>query len=221
MRIVVIFAVVACLCAPALADPIVNGSFESGFTGWTTVTTGTPFRPWAVSGAGQGGGFGMDQTSPQDGSRVAWNGFDGAGPLHFQLYQDVIVPTSGAFLNWMWKAQWNFGLGGFAGEARIFGVQIRNPGTNAVLATLLDFSTGTQVTNPTGNTGWMSDHADISAFSGQSVRVYFDAYIPQSFTGPGQLEIDAVSIAAVPEPGSFALIALGGIAALVYRRRKR
>ena len=39
---------------------------------------GNPFRQWAVAGAGQGGGFGMLQTQPQDGSFVAWNGFDGA-----------------------------------------------------------------------------------------------------------------------------------------------
>src|SRR5262249_58739163 len=37
---------------------ITNGSFETGnFSGWTTTTTGTPFVPWTVSGAGAGGGF--------------------------------------------------------------------------------------------------------------------------------------------------------------------
>ena len=37
---------------------LMNGGFEAGdFTGWTTVTTGTPFRPWSVTGGGSGGGW--------------------------------------------------------------------------------------------------------------------------------------------------------------------
>src|SRR5262249_27022457 len=63
---------------------VTNGSFEPGnFTGWTTVSTGTPYMPWAVSGAGVGGGYGMLTTAPQDGTYDAWNGFDGAGPMQY------------------------------------------------------------------------------------------------------------------------------------------
>ena len=111
---------------------LINGSFESGnFTGWTTVTTSSPFRPWAVTGAGQGGGFGMLQTQPQDGSFVAWNGFDGGGPMEFQMYQDVTIAAgSSATLSWMDRVQWNFFS---ATQPRLYDVEIRDPVTNAVL----------------------------------------------------------------------------------------
>ena len=175
---------------------LVNGSFETGnFTGWTTVTTGRPFRPWAVTGAAQGGGFGMLQTQPQDGTFVAWNGFDGTGPMQFQLYQDVTIPAdTSATLSWMDRVQWNFTLGGAATIPRTYDVEVRDPVTNSVLASLFSFSTGTQAVNPTGNTGWQTHSVDVSAFAGQTVRIYFEEDIPQASTGPAQIEFDAISL---------------------------
>lgn len=175
---------------------LVNGSFETGtFAGWTTVTTGTPFQPWAVTGAGQGGGFNMLQTQPQDGTWVAWNGFDGGGPFEFQMFQDVTISAGAtATLNWMDRVQWNFTLGGQATLPRLYTVEIRNPSTNATLQTVYSFSTGTQATNPTGNTNWLTHSVDVSAFAGQTVRLMFREQIPQSGTGPGQIEFDAISL---------------------------
>ncbi len=175
---------------------LTNGSFETGnLIGWDTTTTGSPFRPWAVSGANVGGGFGMARTSPQDGSRVAWNGFDGSGPMEFGMFQDVTISTgSAATLSWMDRAQWNFTLGGFASIPRTYEVQVRDPGTNSVLDTVFSFSTGTQSTNPTGDTGWQTHTADLSSFAGSTIRLYFVEQIPQLFTGPGQIEFDAISL---------------------------
>lgn len=186
----------------AVAQPLdpnellVNGSFETGdFTGWTTVTTSGPFRPWAVTGAGQGGGFNMLQTQPQDGSLVAWNGFDGSGPMEFQMYQDVTISAgTTATLSWMDRVQWNFTLGGVATLPRLYDVEIRDPGTNNILSTVYSFSTDVQAVNPTGNTNWQSHTADVSSFAGQTVRIFFREQIPQSGTGPGQIEFDAISL---------------------------
>jgi hypothetical protein len=58
-------------------NPLINGSFEFDFVGWTTIETGSPFIPWLIAAAGDGTGFGMAPTQPQDGSLLAWNGFDG------------------------------------------------------------------------------------------------------------------------------------------------
>jgi hypothetical protein len=177
------------------APGLVNGSFETGdFAGWSTATLGSPFIPWTVSGAGAGAGFGMAPTAPQEGAFVAWNGFDGAGPMSFALTQDVAVPNEPALatLSWRERIQWNFGIGGFATLPRTYHVEVYDPATNTLIATLFTFSTGTQATNPTGDTGWQVHAADLSAHAGSTVRLRFREEIPQSFTGPAQLEIDDV-----------------------------
>ena len=184
--------------AAAPNELLVNGSFETGdFTGWTTVTTRPPFRPWAVTPGGQGGGFGMLQTQPQDGNYVAWNGFDGFGPMEFRMFQDVTIAAgASATLTWMDRVQWNFTEGSFASLPRRYDVDILDPATNSLLQNVYSFSTGTQSTSPTGNTNWQTHSVDVSAFAGQSVRLMFREQIPQFRTGPGQIEFDAISLTA-------------------------
>jgi subtilisin family serine protease len=182
----------------------VNGSFETGnFTGWNVSATGPVFRPWQVTGPGMGGGFGMAPTLPQDGDFVAWNGFDGGGPMQYIMSQDVTIPEGqGAELSWHERIQWNFNLGGFASLSRTHAVEVRDPGTDVLLATLHTFSTGTQDTNPTGDTGWTSHSADLTAFAGQTVRLVFRQNIPQAGTGPGQIEFDGIRLTVLGAPGN-------------------
>jgi hypothetical protein len=190
---------------------IVNGSFETGdFTGWTTNVTGSPFVPWLVSPAGAGSGF-FAPTSPQDGTFDAWNGFDGAGPLEFTMSQDVTLPAgaTAVTLSWNDRVQWNFFT---ATLPRTYDVEALNPATNAVLATVYSFSTGNPATNPFGDTGWQAHTADLSAFAGATIRLQFHEFIPETFTGPGQIEFDAINISATPSAAeadvySFALSA--------------
>jgi hypothetical protein len=214
----------AAMSAPLLANStelVSNGGFETGnFSGWTRITTGSPFIDWTVSAAGAGSGFSMAPTSPQEGVYDAWNGFDGAGPMSFALYQDVAIPgNTTALLSWNHRAQWNFDLTRTATQPRLFEVQLRDPSSDAVLATLHSFSTGTSLV--IGDTGWVSATADLSAFAGSSVRIYFFESIPESFTGPAQLEIDAVSLRTqVPEPATLALLGLGFAGLGFVRRRK-
>ncbi len=173
---------------------ITNGSFETGdFTGWQVATTGSPFVPWQVVGAGQTTitGYGLQPTQPQDGSLVAWNGFDGAGPMQYTMSQDVSLPA-GADLTLSWKdrLQWNFLS--TSPQARLLEVQVTDPATNAVLATVYAFDTGT--TPGYHDAGWQTHTADLSAFAGRAVRLVFVESIPQQFTGPGQVEFDAISL---------------------------
>lgn len=198
-----------------------NGGFETGnFLGWSTMTTGTPFLPWSVSTAGATGGF-LIPTSPQDGAYDAWNGFDGGGPMTFSMYQDVAIPVgaTAALLSWDDRLQWDFTLTSTATVARTYDVQIVDPVSAAVLATLYSFSTGTA--RAVGDTGWQAHSADLAAFTGQTVRLLFTEFIPENFTGPGQAEFDAISIMAttpVPEPASLPLLALGLAALLALKR---
>ena len=124
----------------AQTELVVNGSFETGnFNGWTTTQPATPFIPWRVTGAGQGGGFpSVHTTQPQSGVFSAWNGFDAGSPVpaQFTLFQDVTIPASNsAQLTWKDRVSWN--MRDFPGstQPRLYLVQIRNPSTGAVLQT--------------------------------------------------------------------------------------
>jgi hypothetical protein len=55
-------------------------------------------------------------------------------------------------------------------------------------------STGPQSSNRTGDTGWQDHKADLSAYTGSTIQLVFLATVPESFTGPGLVEIDAVEI---------------------------
>ncbi|MCA9427488.1 MAG: hypothetical protein KC940_25250 [Candidatus Omnitrophica bacterium] len=175
---------------------IENGSFEAGnFTGWTAQTAGFASIPWNVIGAGSVAGTGMQPSAPQDGSYVAWNGFDGGGPMNFILFQDVSIPADNvATLSWAHRVQWNFSIGRPATLPRVFDVLVRDPTSGAVLETLLTFETGIQSTTPTGDTGWTNNSFDLSAYAGQTVRIEFVEYIPEVLTGYGQFELDSVSL---------------------------
>ncbi|HSS20901.1 MAG TPA: Calx-beta domain-containing protein [Pyrinomonadaceae bacterium] len=185
---------------------IVNGSFEEGdFLGWTTSTVsttgggGSPLQPWTVSTRGDGGflGYGITQTLPQHGKYDVWNGFDGAGPMEYRMYQDIAIPTGASLtLSWRDRAQWNFCCR--QSQQRTYQVQLRDPATNDILAVLYSFSTG--VENGYHDTGWLTHSNDISAFAGHTVRVMFLESVPEYFTGPGQLEIDSITSSNNPLP---------------------
>ncbi|MEO8269764.1 MAG: hypothetical protein ABI557_08590, partial [Aureliella sp.] len=173
---------------------VTNGSFETGdFSGWTSFTTGFPYIDWTVSGAGFGPGYGMAATKPQDGSFDAWNGFDGSGPMQYIMYQDVTIPSASTpVLTWQDRIQWNFAFNGSATAARIYDLLILDPVTSDVLANPYSYSTGTDLI--LGDSGWQSHTFDMSAFAGQTVRLYFAEDVPESFTGPGQIEFDNISL---------------------------
>ena len=201
---ILICIVFLCVSEPALGQTelIINGSFETGnFNGWTTTQPANPFRPWRVSGAGQGGGFpSVHTTQPQNGNFSAWNGFDAGDPVpaQFTIFQDVTIPAmNSAQLIWKDRVSWN--MRDFPGstQPRLYQVQIRNPSTGAILQTIYSF-TAPQAT--AGDTGWKTHTANLSAYAGQTIRLFFLENIPQNFTGPGQFEIDSISLGvAIPK----------------------
>lgn len=174
---------------------LTNGGFETGdFSGWTVETTGSPTIDWTVSGFGDGNpGFGFEVTDPPEGDFVAWNSFDGSGPMEFRMYQDVKVPAGGQ-LSWQYRGQWDFTVDGRSALARTAIVEVVDPANGNVLATLDTFDTGPESTNPTGNTGWQTVVADVSAFAGQTVRMMFREVVPENGTGPGQFEWDSIEL---------------------------
>jgi hypothetical protein len=144
-------------------------------------------------------GAALQPTSPQDGSFVAWNGFDGAGPMDYLLTQEVLLPNEPVSLSWKHRIQWDFAfVGDVATEGRTFEVQVRDTDTGEILATLYDFDTEPEFVQAQGDTGWLTNTVDLGVFAGEYVQLAFVASIPQVFTGPGQFEIDDVQLIGMP-----------------------
>lgn len=222
---IVLLALVLIAISPinvSAAELVTNGGFETGdFTGWTTLETGGPLVPWTVVDASDGGSW-FPPYSPQEGTYEATNGFDGAGPMEFIMYQDVTIPAGVTTFSWMERIQWDFTLGATATQARIFEVQVHDLSTGDI-EIVYSFSTGIQ--NPTGDTGWQSHNVDVSSFAGSTVSLYFVETIPEDYTGPAQFEIDAISLinqpsADIPEFPTIALpvISIVGLMFLFQRR---
>ncbi|MCA9216238.1 MAG: hypothetical protein KDB27_24385, partial [Planctomycetales bacterium] len=182
--------------ASGFEKPLLNGSFETGdLRNWNaSVNGGDAAEPWQVSTGGSGRDFGIDPTSPQDGDFVVWNNFNGDGPLEYSLSQQITIPgdAAEATLRWKSRIQWLFIENG--AEARSFQVHVRNSETNEIIATGFEFSTGNEFDNPQGDTGWQDHEFNLASFAGQSVTVEFVATVPESFAGPGLVELDAIEL---------------------------
>ena len=176
----------------SLPELIVNGGFETGdFSGWTVVTTGGPeLTPWTVGGSG-GGSFG--NTSPRSGQFDAFNGFDGGAGLEYELFQDVTLPADvvTAMLVTNHRIQFD-SLGIPSTLARELDVTIRD--TSGTLLETLYEEDALLDGLPQTDRGWNTQRFDLSAFAGQSIRVHMRMFIPEEFTGPGNIEFDDISL---------------------------
>ncbi|MET3134451.1 hypothetical protein AAKU55_004751 [Oxalobacteraceae bacterium GrIS 1.11] len=130
---------------------IVNGSFESGATGWTA-SSGVISAD--ASQAAHGGTY------------KAW--LDGYGATHTDtLYQQVSIPASAASAS---LAFWLKVVSSETTTTQAFDtlkVQVRNS-SGAVLATLATYS------NLNKGSAYLQKSFDLSAYKGQSVRIYFE-----------------------------------------------
>jgi len=195
---------------------LLNPGFETGtFAGWTAVTgAGSQLTPWTVGGPG-GGWFGS--TSPS-GSYDAFNGFDGDAGLTYALYQDAtIAADSAATLTTNHRIVFD-SLGIASNLPRLFEIQVRDT-SNVLLATLFSYNAFINGAGHT-DTGWVNQSFDLSAFAGSTVRVYFFESIPETFTGPANIEFDNITLDVQPVPEPTTLFLLGaGLTGLARRGR--
>ncbi len=134
----------------AATQLIVNGGFESGGSSWTA-TSGVITNDSAQAGHG--------------GSYKAW--LDGYGAAHTDtLYQTVTIPSTvtSATLSFWLRVQSDETTTTQAYDT--LKVQVRNS-SNTVLATLATYS------NLNKGTSFVQKTFDLSAYKGQTVRVYF------------------------------------------------
>jgi hypothetical protein len=209
-----------------------NGSFETGtLAGWTTSGIGGPSE---VCGAGAGRDWNVSSNpaatgcevvgAPLDGSFAAYVMNDGVAGTVYTLSQDFVVPVSllGAILQWS-----DSSVSFYDGAARVFQVDVYKG------AALLGTVFSKNMPDDEGIIDWDTHSADLSAMlageEGQSLTLRFSNSIPETYTGPAGVGLDAVSLTArtadpsgdVPEPGTLALLGLGLLAGAVSRRRHR
>ncbi len=203
-------ALLAFAAAGSAQAQIVNGSFETGtFANWVTQDLGDPFFPLGVYLGGTVDTFGWGwSNTPTDGVYDAVSGFDGNGPGMIRIAQDAFInaPT----LTFDYRAAWDLTFGAIID--RTFTVNIEPNGGGGTLQSDLILTATAGSTNI--DTGPLNGAVDVSAFVGQTVRISFDLFVPEAFTGPAQFTLDNVQL--VPGPGALALLGLAGL-----RRRRR
>lgn len=176
------------------ANPIsvfINPSFETGdFTGWVAQDMALPFDSLRVEDSGYSSGFGFFTTSPTDGNWCAFHGFDGGGPDTIILAQDVTLPVSTSMLMFDYRAAWDMLNYGGSTQNRVFQVKVEPFGGGSPMQNnvILVAQAGTNNLD----TGNLIAFIDLSAFAGTSVRISFEWYIPESFTGPGAFQLDNI-----------------------------
>lgn len=171
-----------------------NGGFESGgFAPWTTVTgPGKELTPWIVT---TGDGY-FENGVPSEGTHFAQNGFDGEAGLFYDIYQEIAIPAcaTSAILKWSERIQWDMVPYG-ATQPRIYVVSLQLTGGGAPLAVLYTMNLNPRTR---GDTGYVSHSVDLLSaapdITGQIVRINFHEYIPQTFTGPAQFDLDGISL---------------------------
>lgn len=200
---------------------IVNGSFENGFNGWITNDLASPQTPLQVAANGFNNGF-FFSTQATDGQFSLVSGFDGAGPGTISFAQDVgTVDVTSHWLSFDYRAAWQMLPPDGSTQDRTFNLVIEPGGGGPAIG---DFSILTAKALTSDDTGFQSPSLDLSQYMGEDIRLSFEFFIPESFTGPGFMEVDNIQLSDVPEPSTFVLsgaFAAGlGVFRLVRTRRR-
>ena len=137
---------------------ILNGGFESGDTSWTETSTG---------------GYTLaDTTLPHTGSYSAY--FDGYNSGTDTAYQTIAIPASASTVTLTFYTYVSTQETTTSTAYDKFSAQVRNS-SNTVLKTVASLSNLTA-------TGWQKTTADLSAYKGQTVRIYFSGTTDSSLT---------------------------------------
>jgi len=135
---------------PPGTELLVNRGFESGNVTWVA-TAGV-----ITNSTGQ---------TPRTGSWYAW--LDGYGTTHTDtLYQQIAVPSSATTVTLSFWLKINTAETTTTTPFDTLQVQIRNS-SNTVLSTLATYS------NLNKTTGYVQKTFDVTAFKGQTIRIYF------------------------------------------------
>ena len=151
----------------------------------------TPLIPIAAFPAGAALWFNF--VTPTEGTWAAAHGWDGDGPGTIALAQDVAIPAGTASLLFDYRAGWD--LVTFCVtppcQDRTFTVEIEPAGGGVALQSTVVLTTNATI-NP--DTGPLLGSVSVAAFAGQTVRISFEWFVPQDFTGPAEFQLDNVRL---------------------------
>jgi hypothetical protein len=172
-----------------------NCGFETGaFPPWIAQDITTPFFALQVGTGGVTPGFGLFVSAPTEGSFAVLNGFDGDGPGSIRVSQDVTLLGGADFVTFDYRAGWDYSIIGCPpAQGREFRVHVEPSGGGPPLQTTVVF-TAPPTTCTNLDTGNLVGSVDISAFANQNVRIVFEWFIPEAFTGPGFFQLDNVLV---------------------------
>jgi hypothetical protein len=195
------------LISVLVPPPLVNGSFEEGMNGWIVSNITQPYLPVTnrLTGSRPAPPFFVIQAT--HGRMAAAHGFDGAGPGVIRLAQDVTLPETHPILSFDYRAAWRLPTGK---QPKVFSVNLEPAGGGDLLQSFPILTIPPGTTNL--DSGPLTAVLDLSGYAGQSVRLAFDAQVPERFAGMGLLQLDNVLLVSA-EPPRITLQPAGGAAA--------
>ena len=168
-----------------MCQTLINGSFETGdYTGWTLWTSDA--NDASTTGIGVDGAtlnsndYMFDYTTHQSlqqysfGLPITFAATDGTkvavalqnGPVHRRIYQDVTIPNGASVL--AWDMSYNNDMGSFDASAQYLAIYVRDPSTDAILATLYKTNDADDAQKLTSMTAFS---ASLATYAGQQVRI--------------------------------------------------
>ncbi|MCW5809024.1 MAG: choice-of-anchor D domain-containing protein, partial [Deltaproteobacteria bacterium] len=179
------------LATSALSSIVVNGSFETGdYTGWTLAeSSGVPsLGTWGIAGDGETIGSGATVFDFADGVPVqqftpglphTYHATDGVfvalqlqnGGEQHRMFQTVQLPACQPLL--LWDMEYRNHNGAFDAGAQYLAVNVRDPDSDAVLATPFKTMPGAPPVVP----AMTPFEADLTPFAGQTVRLDFEQQV--------------------------------------------
>jgi hypothetical protein len=192
----------ALFAAPVGAATVVNGSFESGLTGWTTDAE-TPVGGWVTYNAGDALGSGITPPTPLNGSAASVTDMTGESSL--AMYQDVALEVGYKHNLSLYRSYYNNAASWFfpspasfsvsADPNQQYSIDVLKAGADPRTANPADVLAKVDAptpASPLSTSNWEQKTADLSAFAGQTVRLRF---VVVDTTNYLHLAVDDVAIA--------------------------
>lgn len=173
-----------------------NGGFETGnLTGWQTNgfpgvgSCGSTIQEWKVGASSSSTGC-SQPGNPSGSTYAVYNMADGTNGMKYRLFQNISVPVFFIGGNLAWRDTM---VSSYSGSNRIFSIDFY-----ATNGTLLGNVFSTNIPFSRTDTSWFARSFDVTtllnAHKGETIRLEFSIFIPQTWTGAAGLGLDDVSI---------------------------